>query len=236
MMSRSPLDQAGVVPAVNSVPTTTIVRESITKAWQQPPTWMPSPTSISPGHRRPGNPDISWAEVVSYNNPKANGTTEFTISSLISGLKSGTWQTGGNVILVPSTEPTTTVAGGQPLSSTINVASTVGFPTACSSSVPISTCKVNVTYTGITGSSFTGVSGGSGTLQNNGNVNANPYDLNLNPPQGSYPPTTTISGSQTLPENTIRVSSTANFPAAGGRPYDEDRKPDSRNAYRHYTH
>ena len=72
-------------------------------------------------------------QVVSYNNPKANGTTEFTISSLISGTKSGTWQTGGNVILVPSTEPTTTVAGGQPLSSTINVARPSAFrpPALC---------------------------------------------------------------------------------------------------------
>lgn len=73
------------------------------------------------------------------------------------------------------TENTTIAAGsnGQTLpQTTINVASTAGFPSSGTIAVVTSAGTVPVTYTGITGTSFTGCSGGTGTMSTGGFVNA----------------------------------------------------------------
>jgi hypothetical protein len=73
------------------------------------------------------------------------------------------------------TENTTIAVGsnGQTLpQTTINVVSTVGFPSSGTIAVVTSSGTVPVTYTGITGTSFTGCSGGTGTMSTGGFVNA----------------------------------------------------------------
>jgi hypothetical protein len=64
--------------------------------------------------------------------------------------------------------PTTTIAAGSNAAAlpqaTINVAATTGFATAGKFTVTISGSPVTVTYTGVTGTSFTGCTGGTGTL------------------------------------------------------------------------
>jgi hypothetical protein len=71
------------------------------------------------------------------------------------------------------TAPTTTIAVGSNGVSlpqaTINVASTAGFPTSGTLHV-FTTSWQTVTYTGITGTSFTGCSGGTGTMSTGNNV------------------------------------------------------------------
>ncbi len=69
--------------------------------------------------------------------------------------------------------PTTIASGsnGQSLpQSTINVASTSGFASSGSLYVQTSAGYQLVTYTGITGTSFTGCAGGTGTMSTGGNV------------------------------------------------------------------
>ncbi|GDX76009.1 hypothetical protein LBMAG41_10850 [Cyanobium sp.] len=66
-----------------------------------------------------------------------------------------------------STGSTTIAAGSNGVAlptGTINVASTTGFPTSGQALITISGAQVLVSYTGITATSFTGCTGGSGTL------------------------------------------------------------------------
>lgn len=88
---------------------------------------------------------------------------------------------------------------------TINVGSTTGFPTSGSFIVGTSTGQHIVTYTGVTATTFTGCSGGTGTLTTGNLVNANARA------------TTIAAGSNgvNLPTGTINVASTTGFPTAG---------------------
>jgi hypothetical protein len=105
----------------------------------------------------------------------------------------------------PSNNTTINAAGTLP-TGTITVVSTTGFPT--SGKIVIQTTSNGpqiVTYTGTTGTTFTGCTGGSGA-----------YPLGAFVWQ--YPVQTTIaagSNGQILPQTTINVASTTNFPASG---------------------
>ena len=88
---------------------------------------------------------------------------------------------------------------------TINVASTVGFPTAGRIVVLTPTGgSTVVTYTGTTGTTFTGCTGGTGTLQTGARVFRYLVTTIAAPSNGAV-----------LPQATINVASTTGFPAAG---------------------
>jgi hypothetical protein len=108
--------------------------------------------------------------------------------------------------------PQTTIASGSNgLSlpqSTIDVASTTGFPSSGTLAIAIGGSTVYVTYTGTTSTSFTGCSGGTGTLGTGDiatsgdtlNVNLNTAGLNV-----TISETQTTTGTQTLSSGTIAV-------------------------------
>lgn len=104
--------------------------------------------------------------------------------------------------------PGTTIAAGSAgvtlPQATINVASTTGFSASGRITVESSTGLQTISYTGTTGTSFTGCTGGTGTIVLGALVRAIAQTL-----------VAAGSNGQTLPQATINVDSTSNFPASG---------------------
>jgi hypothetical protein len=102
----------------------------------------------------------------------------------------------------------TTIAAGSNGASlpqgTINVASTTGFSTSGSLTIETTTGTQTVTYTGTTATTFTGCAGGSGTMSTGGLVRAVVRTTVAVASNGSV-----------LPQATINVASTSNFPTSG---------------------
>lgn len=141
--------------------------------------------------------DATWASPASAQTGVVQSKTA-TISSNIS-TTSTTWPTASTTIAAGSNGATLPQA-------TINVASTTGFPTAGYIYVFTSDAVLQkVAYTGVTGTSFTGCSGGTGTMNTGNLVHQAPYE------------TTIAAGSNgvALPTGTINVASTTGFPASG---------------------
>lgn len=131
---------------------------------------------------------------------------------LIGGSGSGSSGKGGSQVIGGADgnnqgAPSTTIAAGSNGAilpqGTINVASTTGFPTVGIIYVTTSAGIQTVTYTGVTGTSFTGCSGGTGTMSTGGGVG------------GGVATIAAGSNGAILPQGTINVGSTTGFPTAG---------------------
>ncbi|MBN9299857.1 MAG: IPT/TIG domain-containing protein [Filimonas sp.] len=102
--------------------------------------------------------------------------------------------------LYTSLAGTTVTANGSLPASTITVASTAGFQPQGVLYIPA--LNMVLSYTGITATAFTGCTGGAGSITTGMEITG--------PLQQA-----TISGTQTLPADTITVSATAGYPASG---------------------
>lgn len=98
------------------------------------------------------------------------GVTATTFTGCAGG--TGTLATGGSVTSVLSYRTTIGVlSNGAALpQAVINVASTVGFPASGTLAIATSLGYQQVTYTGVTATTFTGCAGGTGTLATGGDV------------------------------------------------------------------
>jgi pectate lyase-like protein len=106
----------------------------------------------------------------------------------------------GTTIVSPS--------GGQTLpQGTVNVTSTAGFAASGSFYTQTSTTMAKVTYTGITATSFTGCSGGTGSMTNGNGVFANSAVQNTT--------ISSLSNGASLPQSVINVASTTGFLSVG---------------------
>ena len=95
---------------------------------------------------------------------------------------------------------------------TINVVSTANFPTSGQILVAIGGGSQTVTYTGITGTTFTGCSGGTGTLATGQAVNESPKLNNCSGGTGTFPAGTIVKLNTgwvlTRPSTTVQVGDT----------------------------
>jgi len=124
---------------------------------------------------------------------------------------SGSLRTANNVPVAVSRDitATTTVTAASNLATlpqgTINVVSTAAFTTSGTLLVLSSTGVQTITYTGTTGTSFTGCVGGTGTIITGSIVGQTNNSTTIAAP----------SNGQILPQGTINVVSTTGFPQAG---------------------
>ena len=117
-------------------------------------------------------------------------------------------------IAAATTLPTTTWNGGALTlpQSTITVVSTVGFPSAGTLLLNTSLGGQVISYTAIgSATTFTGGSGGTGTMANTNSV----AGLPITAPGAQGTTITAGSNAAALPQGTINVTSTAGFPATG---------------------
>lgn len=96
---------------------------------------------------------------------------------------------------------------------TINVASTAGFPTSGTALIILPTGVQTIAYTGKTATSFTGASGGTGTLRGDGDLGRMGNAVGLLSPGNTH--IAAPSDGAVLPQATINVDSTNTFPASG---------------------
>lgn len=95
----------------------------------------------------------------------------------------------------------------------INVASTLGFPSAGTCIIVLPTGDQTIAYTGKTATSFTGCSGGAGTLRGDGDLGRIGNFVGLLSPANTH--ITAPSDGAVLPQATINVGSTNTFPTSG---------------------
>src|SRR5512142_1223915 len=95
----------------------------------------------------------------------------------------------------------------------INVASTAGFPNSGTVLIILPTGPQTITYTGKTPTSFTGASGGAGTLRGNGDLGRIGNPVGLLSPANTH--ITAPSDGAVLPQAVINVASTSSFPTSG---------------------
>lgn len=95
----------------------------------------------------------------------------------------------------------------------INVASTSGFPNSGTFLIILPTGPQTITYTGKTATSFTGASGGTGTLRGDGDQGRIGNPVGLLSPGNTH--ITAPSDGAVLPQATINVASTSTFPTSG---------------------
>lgn len=117
----------------------------------------------------------------------------------------------GNTTIAPASNGASLPTG------TINVVSTTGFPSSGTMFVQSSTASHLITYTGVTATTFTGCTGGNGTLSTGGVVSSTSafggsLPLNFN---GIGTVIAAGSNGQSLPQATINVISTTGFPSSG---------------------
>lgn len=95
----------------------------------------------------------------------------------------------------------------------INVASTAGFPASGTILIILAGGPQTITYTGKTATSFTGSSGGTGTLRGNGDLGRIGNPVGLQSPANTH--ITAPSDGAVLPQAVINVASTNTFPTSG---------------------
>jgi len=95
----------------------------------------------------------------------------------------------------------------------INVASTAGFPSSGTVLIILPGGAQTITYTGKTATSFTGASGGTGTLRGNGDLGRIGDPVGLLSPGNTH--ITVASDGAVLPQAVINVASTTTFPSSG---------------------
>lgn len=95
----------------------------------------------------------------------------------------------------------------------IHVASTAGFPAAGTMLIILPTGPQTITYTGKTPTSFTGASGGAGTLRGDGDLGRIGNPVGLLSPGNTH--ITAPSDGAVLPQATINVASTSSFQSSG---------------------
>jgi hypothetical protein len=96
---------------------------------------------------------------------------------------------------------------------TINVADTTGFPSSGSFSIILPTSAQTITYTGKTSTTFTGCSGGTGTLRGDGDLGRIGNTVGYFTPASTH--ITPSSDGATLPQATINVAATDAFASSG---------------------
>lgn len=96
---------------------------------------------------------------------------------------------------------------------TIHVASTAGFPNSGTFLIVLPGGPQTIAYTGKTATSFTGASGGTGTLRGNGDLGRIGNPVGLLSPANTH--ITAPSDGAVLPQATINVASTNTFPTSG---------------------
>ncbi len=124
---------------------------------------------------------------------------------------------GANIATVTQAPANGTLSVGTQVlpTATFNVLSTAGFPTTGTLVVNSNTGPQTLTYTGVTSTSFTGVSGGTGSVASSTEVTSVTYSVI---PSQTVPNiasvTTTVTAN--LPISSLTVTSTTGFPTTSG--------------------
>ena len=151
-----------------------------------------------------------------YNLLNVTSTTGFPVfGSLAIVTTSGTQ----NLTYTSLGGATTTTSGAQTLpETTVTVASTTGFPSAGTFTVLSNLGYQTVSYTGLTAGTFTGCTGGVGTVASGTTVANYSYFNGVSGGTNTATTTgaiTTVTSTFSLPSTTIAVSSTNGFPNTG---------------------